>query len=209
MSRGVVQLVGCGPGGSDWVLPAAHRAVEGSDVVFGPADLQGLFPRAPGARLEIPFRPEAAAPLVEAALARGLSCAVLLRGDCGLHSLAKGLQERLPAGSCRRVPGLSSVQAACAAFGLDWERVRVASLHGRSGAGLTDSDKEAPVIAILGGGPGFGDVVSRMALELGRPAYVGCDLTLPGERLHWPVPGGQLPSDLPSRSVALLGKEIA
>lgn len=208
MSAPLVHLVGCGPGGSEWVLPVARRVVGECDAVFGPPDLQALFPEARGARLDIPFRPEAAAPPVLAALGRGLSCAVLVRGDCGLHSLARGLQARLPEGVCRRVPGVSSVQAACAAFGLDWEGARVLSAHGRELATPDAVEMAAPLLVLLGGGPGFGRVLSDLRSLLGGAVVrTASDLTLPGETLSRFLPGETIPEDLPSRTVALVRKE--
>lgn len=201
---GIVHLVGCGPGGSEWVLPAARRVVGGSDMVFGPPDLQELFPEAKAARVDLPARPETAAPLVYAALSRGLSCAVLVRGDCGLHSLAKGLQARLPPGSCRRIPGLSSVQVACAAFGLDWENARVLSAHGRALDPLDAATIGAPVVVVLGGGPFLAPVLEQLRVELGsRRLLLASDLTLPVEHLR-EVPLQQaVPLDLSSRTIAL------
>lgn len=201
---GIVHIVGCGPGGPAWVLPAAHRVVQAADLVFGPPDLQQLFPEAAAPRMDLPARPETATPLVHAALVRGLSCAVLVRGDCGLHSLARGLQARLPAGSCRRIPGLSSVQVACAAFGLDWEDARVLSAHGRPLGALDASLLEAPVVVVLGGGPSFAPVLEALREELGpRRLHLASDLTLPDERLR-DVPAHQaVPRDLSSRTIAL------
>lgn len=198
-----VHLVGCGPGGSDWVLPQARRVVAGADVVFGPSDLAALFPEAKAPRMDLPARPERAAPLVRAAWEKGLACAVLVRGDCGLHSLAKGLQARMPPGVCRRVPGLSSVQVACAAFGLDWEGARIVSAHGRD-LSLEPSDRSARLLVVLGGGAGFGGllVATRRDLDAGR-LHLACDLTLPTERLLSLSRTDPVPSELSSRTIAL------
>ena len=199
-----VHLVGCGPGGAEWVLPRARRVVVASDAVFGPHDLLALFPESRAARFELPSRPETAAPLVRAAWEKGLACAVLVRGDCGLHSLAKGLQARLPEGICRRVPGLSSVQVACAAFGLDWERARIASAHGRV---LDLSDpcfRAAPPLIVLGGGPEFAALLEGVRRDRG-PArlHLACDLTLPSEHLATLSDTDPIPTDLSSRTIAL------
>ena len=203
-----VCLVGCGPGGLDWVTPAARAAVAEAEVVFGPPDLHELFPGISAARLDLPFRPEAAATLVSASRARGLSCAVLVRGDCGIHSLARGIQRLLGAESCRRVPGISSVQVACARFGLDWDGLRVVSAHGCQPRVLESADLRAPVVAVLGGGPGFGRTVEGLRALLGvRRACLGSDLTLPGETLREVGPREAIPADLPSRTVALLPRE--
>jgi precorrin-6B methylase 1 len=201
---GIVHLVGCGPGGPEWVLPRAHAVVGSCDVVFGPADLQALFPEASAARLDLPARPETAAPLVRAACEKGLDSAVLVRGDCGLYSLAKGWQALLPAGSCRRVPGLSSVQVACACFGLDWERAVVLSAHGRELPELTDTESVAPLLVLLGGGEGFAPRLERLRSCLGsRRLHLACDLTLPGERLLSLEAAEPVPTDLSSRTIAL------
>jgi precorrin-6B methylase 1 len=186
------------------VLPAARAVVGAADMVFGPSDLHALFPEATAPRVDLPARPEAAAPLVLAALERGLTCAALVRGDCGLHSLARGLQARLPPGVCRRLPGLSSVQVACAAFGLDWEDARVLSAHGRTLGALDDAIAKASVVVVLGGGVHFAPRLERLREELGpRRLLLASDLTLPGERLREVEAHQDVPSDLSSRTIAL------
>lgn len=205
---GIVHLVGCGPGGADWVLPHARKIVVEADVIFGPSDLQALFPEARGPRIDLPARPETAAPLVNAAWVKGLDCAVLVRGDCGLHSLAKGLQSRLPKGACRRIPGVSSVQVACAAFGLDWQQARILSAHGRDLEELDAEDRKAPLIVILGG-ERFGELLGRVREALGpRRLHLASDLTLPTEALHTLSPQAPVPSDLPSRTIALFQERL-
>jgi cobalt-precorrin-7 (C5)-methyltransferase len=204
---GLVNLVGCGPGGAEWVLPYARMIVTDSDIVFGPSDLQALFPEATGPRLDLPSRPETAVPLIRAALEKGLVCAVLVRGDCGLHSLANGVQARLPAGSCRRIPGLSSVQIACAAFGLDWERARIRSAHGRDLEAWDDADRSSPLVVVLGGGPGFSTLLERTRSGLGsRRLHLASDLTLSGQRLQTFEGEEPLPEKLSSRTIALFEK---
>ncbi len=206
---GIVQIVGCGPGGSAWVLPRAREVVAGCDVVFGPSDLQALFPEYRAARMDLPSRVETAAPLVEAAAGKGLNCAVLVRGDCGVRSLAKGIERLLPAGICRRVPGLSSVQVACAMFGVDWDQAKIVSAHGRDPGELDRCALEAPILVLLGGGDGFGVVVERVAGSFG-PCRIklASDLTLPTERLVELPAGGSVPSNLPSRTIAIFKKDI-
>lgn len=205
---GIVHMVGCGPGGPGWVLPMARAVVARCDIVFGPSELQALFPEIAVPRVDLPARPDAAAPLVNAARERGLDCAVLVRGDCGVRSLARGLERLLPVGSCRRVPGISSVQAACAAFGVDWDEARIVSAHGRDPGELDRATLDAPVLVLLGGGGGFGAVVDRLAAAHdSERVHLASDLTLPGEDLRSYPAGASIPSDLPSRTVAILRKE--
>jgi precorrin-6B methylase 1 len=133
---------------------------------------------------------------------------VLVRGDCGIHSLARGLQRALGAETCRRVPGISSVQVACARFGLDWEGLRVVSAHGRDPRVLESADLRAPLVAVLGGGAGFGRTVEGLRALLGaRKVCLGSDLTLESETLRVVGPGEAVPTDLPSRTVALLPRD--
>lgn len=205
---GIVQIVGCGPGGAAWVLPRAREVVAGCDVVFGPGDLQALFPEHRSARMDLPSRAETAAPLVEAAAGKGLDCAVLVRGDCGVRSLAKGIERLLPAGICRRVPGLSSVQVACAMFGVDWDQAKIVSAHGRDPGELDRCALDAPVLVLLGGGRGFGELVSRVAASFGPCSIkLASDLTLPTEQVLEPASARSVPPDLPSRTIAIFKKD--
>lgn len=126
-----VSLVGMGPGSPALLTRAATAALARAELFIG----------AP--RLLEPYR-QGAVPCREAVLARDIlaaleqsgaeNAAVLLSGDTGFYSGAKGLRPLLlEAGmEVETFPGVSSLQYLCARLGLSWEDIHPASAHGRA-----------------------------------------------------------------------------
>lgn len=126
-----VSLVGMGPGSPALLTRAATAALARAELFIG----------AP--RLLEPYR-QGAVPCREAVLARDIlaaleqsgaeNAAVLLSGDTGFYSGAKGLRPLLlEAGmEVETFPGVSSLQYLCAKIGTPWEDIHPASAHGRA-----------------------------------------------------------------------------
>ncbi len=72
------------------------------------------------------------------ALARNCRVAVLVSGDAGLYSMLGMLTERFGRERLRVYPGVSALQAFCAAMGISWQEATILSAHGRrlSGSAL-------------------------------------------------------------------------
>jgi precorrin-6Y C5,15-methyltransferase (decarboxylating) len=128
-----VSLVGMGPGNPELLTAAARRALEEAQLLVG----------AP--RLLEPFR-GSGKPCREMILAQEIAdfllsqpsevkrAAVLLSGDIGFYSGAKGLLPLLREGGAQVTSfcGISTLQYFCALLGRPWEEVRPASAHGRA-----------------------------------------------------------------------------
>ncbi len=144
-----IAIVGCGPGSPDYLTPAAHKAVQGADVLVGAKRLLELFPDSSAEKIEVNSSIE------ETIQRMGVvetykRMAVLVTGDPGIFSLGKRVIAKFGRENCLVVPGISSVHAAFAAIGLDWADARIISAH------KNDPDSVPPIadwdkIAILGG----------------------------------------------------------
>lgn len=190
-----IWIIGCGPGGADYVLPAARTAAARADVLAGAARLFELFPDFPGRKLPLGA---GGTPTFLDALARETDVvAVLVSGDPGLCSLCAPVVERFGAENCRVVPGISSVQVAFARLGLDWSGARILSTH--AGAALPPAQTllDAERIAILAGNPQTDAELCRLAGELANThrAVICRDLTLPEESVCV-CPAPPTPADL-------------
>jgi cobalt-precorrin-7 (C5)-methyltransferase len=176
-------IAGCGPGASDLVTPAARAAAESARLLIGSERLLACFPEATGERLV--YRADTAAVL--AALASGPRPAcVLVSGDPGLCSLARPVLDRFGS-ACRVIPGISAVQAAFAAAGVDWLGSLTLSCHGRRPPTIdTALLRTLPAIAVLCGDREALRWIAALHAELGdqRRLVVCEDLSLPGERLR-------------------------
>jgi len=123
-----ITIVGCGPGALDHVTPIARHAIESAQILAGTTRLIELFPHVTAERIVA----DANVPRFLDAIAARMSdrrVVILVTGDPGLCSMARPIIRRFGHAACRVIPGISSVQVACARLGLDWAGARILSAH--------------------------------------------------------------------------------
>ena len=183
LSALTLTIAGCGPGGADYVVPAVREAAESADVLIGAERLLALFPKARAERIAL------TAPLSrigdEIEERAGKRIVVLVSGDPGIFSLARPILRRFGRAACRVIPGLSALQVAFAAVGLDWADARVWSAHRElpevSAAQLAGEKK----IALFAGHRDSLAWIAALCRELPEHVFVLCeDLTLPTEQVR-------------------------
>lgn len=207
-----VSLVGMGPGSPALLTRAATAALARAELFIG----------AP--RLLEPYR-QGAVPCREAVLARDIlaaleqsgaeNAAVLLSGDTGFYSGAKGLRPLLlEAGmEVETFPGVSSLQYLCAKIGTPWEDIHPASAHGRACAPAELVARHGRVFFLTGE---TGDQTPRAlcaALEQAgwgkARAWVGSRLSYPNEEIFSGAVEEFSRRDFPPLSVLLVQGEPA
>jgi cobalt-precorrin-7 (C5)-methyltransferase len=187
-----LMIVGCGPGGPEYVTAAASRAVAQAHTVMGSDRLLRLFPDCNACRLPLPAAVEPAIKAVAEqlqAVAKQLqagSVAVLVSGDPGLFSLAKPLVAHFGEKACEIIPAVSSLQVAFARLGLGWSDARIISAHGRIPQATAEELSACEKIAILGGTQEATSWVARLAerLKHTHALFVCENLTLPQESVR-------------------------
>ncbi len=203
-----IAIVGCGPGSPDYLTPAAHNAVQRTDVLVGAKRLLELFPDSPAERIEVNSGIEETIQRMDA-VETDKRMAVLVTGDPGIFSLGKRVIAKFGRENCRVIPGVSSVHAAFAAIGLDWADARIISAH------KNDPDAVPPIadwdkIAILGGRETSlqwiaGHLPSDAADN--RKIFVCENLTLDDERITEIKPKDLAGLNAASRTVVLIVKK--
>lgn len=129
-----VTVIGVGPGSREYLLPVAEDAVRQAGVLVGGKNALSLF--AGLHKEEFPIGGDLARVLDFIEANRERRVAVLLSGDPGFFSFLPRLRERFGVENLRVIPGISSLQLACARLGLSWYRFRAVSAHGRGTAEL-------------------------------------------------------------------------
>ncbi len=205
MSRRAITIVGCGPGSPDYVTPEARKAVSDADIAIGAPRLLDLFPDFQGEQIEVSGNIKEALDAVNRGFPHKRT-AVLVSGDPGIFSLARLVIERFGRETCRVVPGISSVQVACARIGVDWADALILSGHKSlpttEGCDILSRDK----IAVLSGST---ELPAWVADLLARPeasdyrVFVCRDLTLETESVE-EVRSSEAASLATQRSVVLL-----
>ena len=205
MNDHTIFIVGCGPGGADYVSPAAAQAVAGACTVLGSERLLRLFPETTRRQVVLPPAVDAAIQMMETHRSAGPT-AVLVSGDPGMFSLAKPIIAHFGPKHCSVIPGISSLQIAYARLGLDWSDARIVSAHGRTPEVTSAELSHSQSIAIFGGTPEAAAWVSRIAAELSAShrLFVCEDLTLPTEKVYEANPIELRASELSSLVILIL-----
>lgn len=181
MAMSVISIVGCGPGGLSCVTGEAHEAVRNAGVLIGAKRLLDLFPESGALRIAVNGSVEGT---ISAVIEhRNAGVAVLVTGDPGIASLARGIVAHFGRDACRVIPGISSVQVAFARLGRDWTDARIVNAHSGTPATSYRSLAGEQKIAVLVGSPDTTAWVAGLAEQLGAKwqCYLAQDLTLPGE----------------------------
>jgi precorrin-6Y C5,15-methyltransferase (decarboxylating) len=179
-----VTVVGVGPGSREYLLPAAAEAVREADILVGGRNALALFEALGKEQQQIGSDLESVLDYIDTAR-RDRRVAVLLSGDPGFYSLLPRLRQRFGPGGISVIPGISSLQLACARLGIKWDDLAVASVHGRGLEGLT-AIAGAERAAVLTEPRHPPAVVCRYLLQQGSgfvQAWALADLGLPGERI--------------------------
>lgn len=144
-----IVIAGCGPGHPDYLTEATRKAVSSAKLLVGAQHLLDLFPESNAERISVGADMES---LLERLEANGTKDVVVLTsGDTGLYSLARTLLNHFGQKCCRMIPGISSVQIACARLALDWHDLKIVSAHGRKPQCSYDELARYKKIAILAG----------------------------------------------------------
>jgi len=203
MTKHRITIVGCGPGGLDYMTPAVHHAIQQADVLVGAHRLLAEFPNAASKRIPVGANVEAALDQMETH--RGKRMTVLVTGDPGLCSLAKPVVARFGRAACQIIPGISSIQTAFARAGTDWLDARIINAHGGNPPVAPATLMGIPKLAVLAGHPKCRGWLNDVAATLGtRYRMVVCEnLTLPDERVRTISAATLKTFKMPSRCIIL------
>ena len=191
-----VHVIGVGPGAPDLLTVRAAHLLEEADLVAGfAAALEVVRGHVRGQALAMDYRNQGAVLAdVGRRAAAGARCVVCAYGDPDFSAGELVARVRAACGEVEVVPGISSLQAACARLGLALEGIICCTLHRRDG--IEESWDE--LVAAVGAGrrtvvtlPRPWDLmppeVARRLLAAGlasdRPVVLAEELTLPGERI--------------------------
>ncbi|MBU5434724.1 precorrin-6y C5,15-methyltransferase (decarboxylating) subunit CbiE [Pseudoflavonifractor sp. MSJ-37] len=176
-----VYLIGVGMGGLDTLTMEAMRAIEESQILVGAPRL--LEPWSDTKRTAALIRPAE----IAAAIGREAEgpVAVLLSGDTGFYSGAKGLRPLLGEHEVRTIPGISSLSYFCAKIGTAWQDVFLVSAHGRAHNAVGEIQSHRRTFLLTGGQTSAADICVQLC-ERGMKdveLWVGERLSYPEERI--------------------------
>jgi cobalt-precorrin-7 (C5)-methyltransferase len=178
-----IVIAGCGPGARALVTAEVETAVRGALLLAGAPRLLELFADARAERMPLigPVEPWLTRLDREITDHPNTNAVVLVTGDPGLCSIAACVLNRFGRARCRLLPGISSVQLACARLGLAWYEAQIVSMH--AGLPTRPTNERVPWIFLMGANGGESRVAA-WAHETNRRCFVCEDLSLSNERVE-------------------------
>lgn len=127
----VIYLVGIGMGDLDYLVSYAEKKIAQADIYIGAKRMLEPFSHYQGKRLRS-YKPKEMREYLTQEK-EWQSAVVLLSGDSGFFSGAKGILEEFADTSyeIQCIPGISSISYFSAKLGMNWEDMYIASAHGR------------------------------------------------------------------------------
>lgn len=129
ISEKPITIIGCGPGGKDYLIPIALEYINKADVLIGSRRLLSLYMNTSKKNIEITADISLVLNDIEKLICNKTSIAVLVTGDTGVASMSAPIIRKFGKNSCRCIPGISSIQLACARLCLDWSRAEIINAH--------------------------------------------------------------------------------
>ncbi|NLD91540.1 MAG: precorrin-6y C5,15-methyltransferase (decarboxylating) subunit CbiE [Fibrobacter sp.] len=181
MKTNMLYLLGCGPGAADMVTLRVKNIANQADLLIGCARTQAMFPESTAERILHDNNISQLLELAARALENGRKIAWLCTGDSTLFSIAQVVRSTFGSERSTVIPGVSSVQVACAALNARLDQVLITSAHGRTWKYQTEYNQKH--LCVLAGGTDNLDalIACGNALQETHTCFVCADLTLPTE----------------------------
>ncbi len=148
-----ITIIGCGPAGSEYCILSAVDHIKNADVVIGSRRLLIEY-KALCENKEI-IEIDADVPILlkkmKLIISHSKSIAVLVTGDPGIASIASSITKFFGKDICQCIPGISSVQLACARLCLDWTNALIINAHKAIPSFPVQNLQSNPLIIILCG----------------------------------------------------------
>lgn len=188
-----VLLVGVGPGDPEYVTARVAREIAAADIVAGFATVLSIIDHLiTGQCMVLTYRnQEAQLAELSRAHALGQRCVVCCYGDLNFSAQELIARVERHCGAVERIPGISSVQVACARASLAMEETLFLTLHAREGI---QAAQEEILVAAAGKRnliilplpwsfmpPQIASMLIEGGIAGERPVIVYQKLTLPGE----------------------------
>ncbi len=142
-----VYIIGAGVGNDELFTYAAKKAIEASDIIIGSKRITENVSE--NKEIFNSYKPLEIYEYIKTK--RFKNVAVLLSGDVGFYSGAKGLVNLLKEYEIELIPGISSAVYFCARLKMPWEDIKLLSAHGKKANIIGYIRKYKKVFVLLSG----------------------------------------------------------
>ncbi len=180
----MLTVVGMGPAGLQWLIPAAREAIAAAEALVGGSRHLQQFPDFAGERFALGADMPALLAWIEARTGRRV--VVLASGDPLFYGIGTRLIAHFGRERVQVIPGISAVQYLCARAGIDMNDMWLTSSHGRA-VSFDALAAHRKVAMVTDGRCGPREIAAQlMARGKGhRWMVIGENPAMENERIHW------------------------
>lgn len=181
-----ITIVGLGPGSKEYMTRASEDAVSQADILVGGHRQLNLFNNLPVEKYEITADMDPLFEYLERNVQAGKKVVVLASGDPGFYGILATMKRRLPGFELKVFPGISSIQLACARFGITWDDAFLTSCHGRDLGSLVEAVSINKKVITLTDSSNNPPKLAEALLNAGinnTKVFLACNLAYPDETI--------------------------
>ena len=155
-----IYLVGIGMGQDGTLTKKAQEIIDQSDLLIGANRMLEGF-KALGKTSFVSYLPREIGDYLRVHT-QYQKVAILLSGDVGFYSGAKGLLNELTDFNVKLVPGISSLIYFCAKLKMPWQNVCLTSVHGKDNLLIPRIKRESKTFSLLNGGSSLKELCEKL-----------------------------------------------
>lgn len=155
-----IYLVGIGMGQDGTLTKKAQEIIDQSDLLIGANRMLEGFKEL-GKTSFVSYLPKEIGDYLRVHT-QYQKVAILLSGDVGFYSGAKGLLNELTDFKVKLVPGISSLIYFCAKLKMPWQNVYLTSVHGKDNLLIPRIKRESKTFALLNGGSSLKELCEKL-----------------------------------------------
>jgi len=179
----MLQVIGIGPGRTEWLPPAITELVKNCEILIGGSRALKLFPDFAGDQCCLSGDLTSSLEVIRNALLEEKVVGVLVSGDPGFFSFLPRLKKEFPEERIDVYPGISSLQFAFARAELPWQEATFASVHGRKLSVLPKVITRPT--AVLTGGENTPQKIAQLYLDRGYNPHISIGNALAYPEEFW------------------------
>jgi len=144
----LIRVIGIGPGNPEYITPAALKLIDGADILIGGERILACFKDSGKQFYIIRNNLSEMADFIKKHRSDSV-IAVLASGDPAFYGILEHLKRHFAEEELDVIPGISSVQLACARLCLSWHDAVFYSVHGRTMEGLIEMVRTRRKVVVL------------------------------------------------------------
>lgn len=181
-----IDVIGVGPGGKEYLTPAALQAAGEAEVLVGGERNLGLFDRHERETFIIKNNLAEMVDLIKKKK-NTHKVAVLASGDPGMFGILSYLRKNFNPDELNVIPGISAVQVACARLAMPWHDAVMVSTHGRDRLRFVEAVRRKSKVVALAGPDEPPPVLARVLVVAGvkgKIVFICSDLSYSNEEIQ-------------------------